>query len=107
MGLHQVAIREEERKRLSFDLHDGVCQELVGIGILIESARRRGVSEAADPTLELAQRYLRQVGEHLRMLARDLRPMQLSDLGLGECLRALADGMTTETIAITVGFPSA
>jgi PAS domain S-box-containing protein len=106
MGLRQVAIREEERKRLSFDLHDGVCQELVGIGILIESARRRSVSESAGPALELAQGYLRQVGEHLRMLARDLRPLQLSDLGLGECLRALAAGMTSETIRITVGFPT-
>jgi signal transduction histidine kinase len=106
MGLRQVAIREEERKRLGFDLHDGVCQELVGIGILIESARRRGMSEPADPTLELAQRYLHQVGEHLRMLARDLRPLQLSDLGLGECLRALTSGMATETIRITVDFPT-
>ena len=44
MGVRQAAIREEERKRLGFDLHDGVCQELVGIGILIESACQRGVS---------------------------------------------------------------
>ena len=107
MALHQVAIREEERKRLSFDLHDGVCQELVGIGILIESARQRGVSDDANPALAQAQRYLRQVGEHLRMLARDLRPLQLSDLGLGECLRALAAGMTTETVHVTVTFPTA
>lgn len=107
MALHQVAIREEERKRLSFDLHDGVCQELVGIGIMIESARQRGVSDDANPTLAQAQRYLRQVGEHLRMLARDLRPLQLSDLGLGECLRALAAGMTTDKVHVTAALPTA
>ena len=107
MALQQVAIREEERKRLSFDLHDGVCQELVGIGILIESARQRGVSEDAHPALAQAQRYLRQVGEHVRMLARDLRPLQLADLGLGECLRALAAGMTTETVHVTATLPAA
>ncbi len=105
MSVRQVATREEERKRLGFDLHDGVCQELVGIGILIESARRRGVSEAAASTLEAAQDYLRQVGEHLRLLARDLRPLQLSDLGLGQCLRELAAGMTTKTTHVTVGLP--
>ncbi len=106
MGMQQVAIREEERKRLSFDLHDGVCQELVGIGILIESARRRGISEAADPTLVRAQRHLREVAEHLRVLARDLRPLQLSDLGLAECLRALASGMATAEIHVGVAFPT-
>jgi signal transduction histidine kinase len=105
MSLRQAAIREEERKRLGFDLHDGVCQELVGIGILVESARQRGVSEGADATLATVQNYLRAVGEHLRLLARELRPLQLSDLGLGECLRALAKGMVTERTAITVGVP--
>ena len=107
MSLRQAAIREEERKRLGFDLHDGVCQELVGIGILIESARQRGVSAAADDTLGRAQTYLRTVGEHLRLLARELRPLQLSDLGLGECLRTLAAGMATEQVQITVGVPTA
>ncbi len=107
MALQQVAIREEERKRLSFDLHDGVCQELVGIGILIESARQRGVSPDADPALGQAQRYLRHVGEHVRMLARDLRPLQLADLGLGECLRALAAGMTTDAVHVSATLPAA
>ncbi len=107
MARRQAAVREDERKRLSFDLHDGVCQELVGIGILVESARRRGVSASSDPMLLLVQSHLRQVGEHLRMLARDLRPLQLSDLGLGECLRALGEGMASETVAVTVSFPAA
>jgi PAS domain S-box-containing protein len=107
MAQRQAAVREDERKRLSFDLHDGVCQELVGIGILVESARNGGVSESADPKLVQVQHHLRQVGEHIRMLARDLRPLQLSDLGLGECLRALARGMASETVSVTVTFPEA
>ena len=41
LARHQASIREDERKRLGFDLHDDVCQELVGIGILVESLRRR------------------------------------------------------------------
>ncbi len=106
MSLRQTAIREEERKRLGFDLHEGVCQELVGIGILIESARQRGVSGPAEKTLGRAQTYLRAVAEHLRLLARELRPLQLADLGLGECLRALAKGMATEHMSVTVGVPN-
>jgi PAS domain S-box-containing protein len=106
LGRQQVAIREAERKRLSFDLHDGVCQELVGIGILIESARRRGVSAAADPTLGQAQMHLREVGEHLRLMARDLRPLQLPDLGLREALGAMARGMETDGVRVAVEFPT-
>ncbi len=41
LARHQASIREDERKRLGFDLHDDVCQELVGIGILVEALRRR------------------------------------------------------------------
>ncbi len=72
---------------------------------MIESARQRGPSVAADETLGRAETYLRAVGEHLRLLARELRPLQLSDLGLGECLRALAKGMATDRVSITVGVP--
>ena len=41
LSQRQVMIREEERKRLGFDLHDDVCQELVGTAILLESLRRQ------------------------------------------------------------------
>ncbi len=105
MGLKQAAVREEERKRLGLDLHDGVCQELVGISILIESARQRGVSDMSDATLTRAQTYLRTVGEHLRVLACDLRPLQLADLGLAECLRTLGAATTVNGRMIVVTVP--
>ena len=107
MSLKQSAIREEERKRFGLDLHEGVCQELVGIGVLVESARQRGVSEMSDATLAKVQGYLRTVTEHLRLLARDLRPLQLSDLGLGECLRTLATGINGDGLNVEVTIPDA
>ena len=42
-----------------------------------------------------------EVGEHLRQLARDLRPMLLRDLGLEESLHSLADGMTRSGTVVT------
>jgi PAS domain S-box-containing protein len=102
MSSKQAAIREEERRRLGLDLHEGVCQELVGIGVLVESARQRGVSEMASATLARAEGYLRTVVEHLRLLARDLRPLQLSDFGLGEGVRTLAAGMAGDGPVIDV-----
>lgn len=109
LSRHQAAIREEERKRIGFDLHDDVCQELVGIGILVESLRRQlaPLSPAADAGLVRISSYVSEVGEHLRQLARDLRPMMLRDLGLEESLRSLAEGMTTPGITIEAVFPTA
>lgn len=103
LARRQVAIREEERTRLGFDLHDDVCQELVGVGILVESLRRKLAPMAADHAAEFERvvRYLAGVVEHLRLLARDLRPFLLQDLGLEGSLGSLAVGMSTPTLAIT------
>jgi PAS domain S-box-containing protein len=108
LAQRQVAVREEERKRLGFDLHDGVCQELIGIGILVESARRRAEAEPGSGGHELGRvgGYLGKVVEHLRVLAGELRPMLLHDLGLEESLRSLALGLTTPTTSIHAVFPT-
>jgi signal transduction histidine kinase len=101
LAQRQVAVREEERKRLGFDLHDGVCQELIGIGILVESLRRKhgaGSSEAAE--LGRVSRYLGEVVEHLRLLAGELRPMLLHDLGLEGSLRSLALGLSGQATRV-------
>jgi signal transduction histidine kinase len=103
LARHQASIREDERKRLGFDLHDDVCQELVGIGILVESLRRKLDETAPALVADLVRigRYVGEVGEHLRQLARDLRPMLLRDLGLEESLISLAEGMTREGTLVT------
>jgi PAS domain S-box-containing protein len=103
LAQRQVMIREEERKRLGFDLHDDVCQELVGVGILVASLRRRMSPMAGEHAGEFDRivHYLGEVVEHLRVLARELRPMLLHDLGLDGSLRSLADGMSAATRVVT------
>jgi PAS domain S-box-containing protein len=97
LARRQVAIREDERKRIGFDLHDGVCQELIGVGILIASARERLPPDARESMAALVRAiaYLNDVVEHLRVLARELRPMLLHDLGLEVSLGSLAAGHAT------------
>ena len=103
----QVSVREEERRRVGFDLHDGVCQELTGIGILVESVRRRLALDGDDSaTLERAIRYLNRLVEHLRKLAGELRPMLLADLGLEGSLRSLATGSSSDTTKVRATFTS-
>ena len=108
LAQRQAIIREEERKRLGFDLHDDVCQELVGIGILLDSVRRQlaPLPPHAAAGLDRVGRYLGEVVEHLRLLARDLRPLLLRDLGLEGSLRSLAEGMSTAATRVTTNFLS-
>ncbi len=101
-----VTVREEERARLGFDLHDGLCQELVGIGILVAAARTHlgsALPEAATD-LDRVGQYLKEVIDHLRLLAHELRPMMLHELGLEESLRSLATGLSTSKQRIVTNF---
>jgi two-component system, NarL family, sensor histidine kinase UhpB len=107
LAQRQVAVREEERKRLGFDLHDDVCQELVGIGILVESSRGRlGSTHEVAPDLQRVAHYLGEVVEHVRLLARELRPMLLHDLGLEDSLLSLTTGLATPLTAVRATFPT-
>ncbi len=109
LAQRQVAIREQERKRLGLDLHDDVCQELVGIGILLESIRRRigPLSTENAREFERVGGYLAQLVDHLRLLARELQPLQLRDLGLEGGLRSLVQGFSSGSCTVDSLFPTA
>jgi PAS domain S-box-containing protein len=103
-----VAVREDERRRLGLDLHDGICQELVGIAILAGSLRQQaGLPGETGAHLERIERYLLGVGDHLRRLAHELRPMVLHDLGLEESIRSLVIGLSSEATRIEARFGDA
>jgi PAS domain S-box-containing protein len=99
-----VTVREEERQRLSFRIHDEICQELTGITFMLAAAARRlGPETAATvPELERGRTQLAHVIDHLRSVARGLHPVVLRDLGLAESLRMLADTMSTPRLTIVV-----
>lgn len=103
---HQATIREQEHARLGLDLHDNICQELVGTSILVASIRTRlGVlSPDVNDTFERVLRYVNELVEHLRLLAHELQPLQLRDLGLKESLQSLATGLASDDCQVTVTF---
>ncbi len=78
-----VTAREEERRRLRRDLHDGLGPMLTGLGLNLDAARA-AVARSADPDafLAAAKDASSQVIEDLRDLVYDLRPPALDDLGL-------------------------
>ena len=90
-----VESQEEERARLSRDLHDGISQWLVSIKLQIEAGiiRLAGGAEqqaAARATFEHTATQLGNVLGEVRRISHDLRPAILDDLGLAAALDHLA-----------------
>lgn len=96
-----VAAREQERLRLSRDLHDGVGPTLAGIRLQLDTAR------ATLPPDSPATRLLRQVGSdigtvvaELRLITDSLRPSALDQLGLATAVRELVTRLSSPTCRI-------
>ena len=84
-----VAAREEERRRLRRDLHDGLGPALAGFALKLDAVRGLLARDptAADAALaELRDEVQRAIGD-IRRLVYDLRPPALDDLGLLGALR--------------------
>ena len=86
-----VESQEEERARLSRDLHDGISQWLVSIKLQIEAGIARLAGNAdqqakAPVTFERAAEQLNKVLGEVRRISHNLRPAILDDLGLGAAL---------------------
>jgi len=86
-----VESQEEERARLSRDLHDGISQWLVSIKLQIEAGIIRLGSSPAQGVFEHAAEQLNNVLGEVRRISHNLRPALLDDLGLAAALSHLAE----------------
>jgi two-component system sensor histidine kinase UhpB len=80
-----LAAQEEERARVARDLHDEVNQSLTGLLLRLEAARVKAPAELAHELAD-TKALANQAMEELLMLARQLRPTALDDLGLKAAL---------------------
>jgi signal transduction histidine kinase len=98
-----VAAREEERRRLRRDLHDGLGPLLAGISLRIAAARNllRGDPDAADVMLDRLDRHTQGAVADVRRLVDDLRPPALDELGLVSAIREQA-ARFEGTLAVSV-----
>jgi len=76
--------QEEERKRISRELHDQVAQTLVGMNIHLESLAREPTinPESLRQKITRTQELVEKSVDVVHRFARDLRPTLLDDLGL-------------------------
>lgn len=84
---HATAAREEERRRMAHELHDGPLQSLVLLSRKLDALDEKGKD---DGTLEDAREIIDETAAELRRLSRALRPPILDDLGLVAALRSEA-----------------
>jgi signal transduction histidine kinase len=104
-----VAAREEERRRLRRDLHDGLGAQLAGLNVQAGTLRRligRDPAAADELVVELREE-LRGAIADIRRLVYDLRPPALDDLGLVAALHQLAEryGAEGEQLRVSVEAP--
>lgn len=84
-GLRIIEAQEEERKRLSREIHDGPAQLLASVLIRSDLAEKMHKEEGPERSLEeirSLKEMIRTTLYEVRRIIYDLRPMALDDLGL-------------------------
>jgi len=96
---HQILFaQEEERKRISRELHDEVTGTLTGIKLELNAleAKAAGNQDVKEKIARTQQRVQEAV-ETIHRFARELRPATLDDLGLIPALHSFCKALSKET----------
>ena len=105
-----IAGQEEERKRLSRELHDGLGQMLTAIKLQIEGlevglarmAPKGPDGETMYPkNLQILKHLVTQTIQETRTISNNLMPSVLSDFGVIPAIKMLAENDRSETIDVT------
>jgi signal transduction histidine kinase len=103
-----VQLREEERRRIRRDLHDGLGPALAGLTFTLEAVRNLAESDLrrADELLVSATEQVQTMIVDVRRLIYGLRPPALDQLGLSASLRGLAAQESSPGTSVTVDAPA-
>jgi len=80
-----LTVKEQERKRIVRELHDGIGQSLTAIKFGVERALEQTGESRATPgveSLEATIPFIQEAMEEVRRIGMDLRPSSLDDLGI-------------------------
>ncbi|BDW81160.1 two-component sensor histidine kinase [Erythrobacter sp. Dej080120_24] len=91
-----VSVQEEERRRVSHELHDGVAQTATALVRVLESA------EGGQPGELRPAEIARGLVAELRRVIAGLRPTLLDDLGFVPALRSLCEALEADGYDVSV-----
>lgn len=97
-----VAAREEERKRLRRDLHDGLGPALAAIGLKLDAARSRTDEHQRNEILAEIGVETKAAVSEVRRLVDDLRPPAIDEVGLVGAIRHRAASLSSESLRFRV-----
>lgn len=89
-----MQVQEDERQRLSRELHDEAAQALTSLLVNLRLLERARDPERAQQQVQMLRELTAHALEDVRRVALDLRPTILDDLGLGPALEWRADEFT-------------
>jgi signal transduction histidine kinase len=92
LELALLEISEREQHRIGQDLHDGICQQLTGVSLMVKSVQA-GTSTSASGALNHIVELINGCIEETRMVIRGLHPVSTDLGGLQVGLRELADSL--------------
>ena len=97
--------QEEERKKISRELHDVIAQTLTSINVRLANLKKEAMksTKGLDRNIARTQQLVERSVDIVHRFARDLRPTVLDDLGLIPALRTFMKAFTEET-GIRVSF---
>ena len=85
---------ENERKRLAKELHDGVCNDILAVNIMMQTNK------------EEAEKLLKNVGHDVRRLSHELIPPRFDNTSLAELIEVFCQSVTAENGTIVKPFIS-
>jgi PAS domain S-box-containing protein len=103
-------VREQERKRISAELHDELGQQLTGLKLDLVwlAGRAKEGRPATAEQIDAMRQLLDTAISSVRRIAADLRPLILGDLGFGEAVTwHTAEFAKRSGLAITMDLPGA
>lgn len=104
-----IEATEEERKRISREIHDGPAQMLANVllrtDLISRTYQERGIEQALQEILELKE-MVRDALHEVRRIIYDLRPMALDDLGIVPTLKKYLNSVEDYNKGTTVHFNS-
>lgn len=99
--------QEEERKKISRELHDVIAQTLMGINIRLATLKKEASynTKGLDRNITETQKLVARSADIVHKFARELRPAMLDDLGLLPALQAYLK-IFTDSTRVLVDFTS-
>jgi len=93
-----ITVQEEERRKVSYEVHNDLAQTAAGAHQLLQAFARQYPPDSAKGRKDLARvlELVQQTVGEARYVIADLRPTALDDLGLGPAVRLQVEKISSE-----------